>query len=106
MIKEEVIKLKDCWYSVEKDEFRKIRSGLLVERSPMDKRDPRLKIANTFTVMQHNVLNWRSNKESLLTYYLQLSPDIMLINSHGLRYEDSLKIPGYKVHKINTTNSL
>ena len=55
--------------------------------------------------MQHNVLSWRSNKESLISYYLEMSPDIILINSHGLHSDEALKIPGYKIHKINTLNS-
>ncbi len=36
------INLSNCWYSVEDDEFRKIRSGLIQERSPVPNRDPRL----------------------------------------------------------------
>ncbi len=30
-----------CWFSVENDEFRRIRSGLIKERSPIEDRDPR-----------------------------------------------------------------
>ncbi len=36
------IKLSNCWFSVEADEYRKIRSGLYQERSPVESRDPRL----------------------------------------------------------------
>ncbi len=37
------IKYKDdCWQKIERDEFRKIRSGLNKERSPIGGRDPRL----------------------------------------------------------------
>ncbi len=34
-----------------------------------------------------------------------MPPDIILINSHGLKSHEAFKIPGYKIHKINTSNS-
>lgn len=37
------INLSKCWFAVETDEYRKIRSGLVQERSPMEQRDPRLR---------------------------------------------------------------
>ena len=36
------INLSNCFFAVEEDEFRNIRSGLNQERSPMELRDPRL----------------------------------------------------------------
>lgn len=63
-------------------------------------------ISNTLTIIQHNVLHWKNNKESLITNYLETKPDIILTNSHGLKDTDSMKIPGYKCHKINTTQAL
>ena len=36
------IKLLNCWFSVEANEYRKIRSGLHQERSSLENRDPRL----------------------------------------------------------------
>ncbi len=56
--------------------------------------------------MQHNVLNWKTNKHSLIPNYVSCNPDIILINSHGLKSNEELKIPGYIVHKINYTESL
>ena len=61
---------------------------------------------NSFTIVQHNVLNWNTNKQSLLTNYLQTKPDIILINSHGLKNTEPLKIPGYKCHKVNSTETI
>ncbi len=52
--------------------------------------------------MQH----WNTNKQSLINYYLQISPEIILINSQGLKSEEFLKIPGYKTYKINTSSSI
>ncbi len=34
-----------------------------------------------------------------------MKPDIILINSHGLKSKKSLKIPGYRIYEINTTDS-
>ena len=34
------IKLNKCWFAIATDEFRKIRSGLEQERSPLESRDP------------------------------------------------------------------
>ena len=42
-IVDESIRLKDCWYAVDKHVFRKIRSGCIIERSPRQDRDPRLR---------------------------------------------------------------
>lgn len=51
--------------------------------------------------MQHNILNWRTNKNSLLTNYLKVALEIILINSHGLKFNEPMKISGYKTLKIN-----
>ena len=61
---------------------------------------------NKILIIQHNVLHWPTNKHSLIPYYLQENPDIILINSHGLKSDQSLKIPGYKTYKINTSEAL
>ena len=63
-------------------------------------------MTNTLTIIQHNVLNWQTNKTSLIDNYLKVSPDLILINSHGLKPMDSLKIPGYKTYKLNYSESL
>lgn len=56
-------------------------------------------------ILQHNALNWGTNKQSLIPYYVANNPDLILINSHGLKSNESLKIPGYKVHKVNYSES-
>ena len=53
-VKDGSIKLKNCWFSVEHDEFRRIRSGPAEERSPLDSRDPRLKKKKKTT--KHSVI--------------------------------------------------
>ena len=61
---------------------------------------------DTVTIIQHNVLHWKTNKTSLLNNYLSISPEIIAINSHGLKAQDSLKIPGYKTYKINSSQDI
>ena len=63
-------------------------------------------IINTLKIIQHNVLNWRTNKQSLITNYLEVKPEIILLNSHGLKSNESLKIPGYTCYKVNSEESL
>ncbi len=58
-------------------------------------------IINKLTITQHNVLNWNTNKYSLINYYLQVSPETILINSHGLKPEENLEIPSYKIYQIS-----
>ena len=57
-------------------------------------------------IIQHNVLFWKTRKNMLCNIYLDIDPDIILINSHGLLSNEPLKIPGYKIHKKNTTNTI
>lgn len=33
-------------------------------------------------------------------------PDIILINNYTLKATESLKIPGYRTHKMNSSNSM
>ncbi len=37
------LKLRSCWKPIGSDKFRKIRSGIQEERSPIEQRDPRIK---------------------------------------------------------------
>ena len=57
-------------------------------------------------VIQHNVLHWRTNKETLIINYLKHNPDILLLNSHGLKSEEQLKVPGFHCIKINYTEEV
>ncbi len=46
------------------------------------------------------------NEQTLLTpNYLANYPDLILLNSHGLKSNDFLNNPGYRVHKINYSES-
>lgn len=56
------------------------------------------------TVLQHNTLHWRTNKSNLIITYKTIDPDIILLNSHGVKNEEPLKIYGYTTYKINSSN--
>lgn len=57
-------------------------------------------------VIQHNVLRWRTRRHELSNIYRHANADILLINSHGVLSNESLKIPGYKTHtKIRQTHT-
>ena len=51
-------------------------------------------------------MHWRTNKNSLTDNYLKTNPDLILINSHGLKSTEPLKIPGYKTYRINYSQTL
>ncbi len=50
-------------------------------------------------------MNWRTNKNSLIENYLKTNLDL-IINSHGLKSTEQLKIPGYKTYKTNYSETL
>ena len=61
---------------------------------------------DSITILQHNVLHWKNRKNNLINTYLDLNPDIILINSHGLNEEENIKISGYNCYSKNIFNEL
>ena len=59
---------------------------------------------NKLIVVQHNVLHWATRKNELYNTYRQLDPDIILLNSHGVKDCDSLSLYTYTVYKKNYAN--
>ena len=59
---------------------------------------------DTITILQHNVLQWTNRKNNLTNTYLSLNPDIILINSHGLKDNENIKIRGYNSFTRNIFN--
>lgn len=59
---------------------------------------------NSIVILQHNTLHWETNKFNLTNTYLQINPDIILLNSHGVKTHDSLYIKGYTTYRKNNTN--
>ena len=61
---------------------------------------------NTIKIIQHNVQHWSSRRFDLINNYMQESPDIVLINSHGLPNHQNIKIPGYTCYQQNRSGEL
>ena len=60
----------------------------------------------TLNVLQHNVLSWEGRKLELSNIYRALDPHIILINAHGCRNSQDIKIYNYKVIINNVTNQI
>ena len=57
-------------------------------------------------ILQHNVQHWRTHRHQLVEIYRTVDPDVILINSHGLRNDEDLKIPGYRVMQHSQTQEV
>ncbi len=57
-------------------------------------------------IVQHNVLNWRNKKQTLTNVYKELELYIILINSHGLKPEENIKIYIYNTYLINSSEEM
>ena len=55
-------------------------------------------------IVQHNVRNWNSHKLTLTNLYKELNPDVILINSHGLKSTQNIKIYTYQTYLINSSD--
>ena len=60
-------------------------------------------MANSLSIFHQNVLNWSSNKESIIDSIYEVNPDIALINSTGTPDNKEIYIKGYKVLQTNET---
>ncbi len=58
---------------------------------------------HSITILQHNVMHWKTNKQSITLNILDVKPDIALLNNHGLKSNESLKLPENIIYKTNTT---
>ena len=61
---------------------------------------------DTLTILQHNVAHWKPNRYFLTNMYLHIDPDVILINSHGLKANERIKIYGYNTYIANSSNEL
>ena len=56
----------------------------------------------SLTVLQHNVLAWtKKRKFNLANQYLAHGPDVILLNSHGNKEKDRIKIFPYRFYQQN-----
>ncbi len=58
---------------------------------------------HSITILQHNVMHWKTNKQSITLNILDVKPNIALLNSHCLKSNESLKLPGCIIYRTNTT---
>ena len=56
-------------------------------------------------LIQYNVQHWKSHHQQLIEIYRTVNSDIILINSHGLRNDEDLKIPSYRVSQQSDVRS-
>ena len=57
---------------------------------------------STMKIIQQNVLKWTfSRRNELTNYYMKMDPDIILLNSTGLRGSERIKIFNYNVYQRN-----
>ena len=57
---------------------------------------------STIKIIQHNVLKWTfARRNELTNLYMTTDPDIILVNSTGLRDDNRIKIFNYNVYQQN-----
>lgn len=62
---------------------------------------------NSLKIVQHNVLAWTfQRKNELYNIYRTIDPDIILINAHGRKNEERIKLFTYNVYQRNTENEI
>ena len=53
------------------------------------------------SIVQHNVLNWKTHRIDLINVYNEINPDVILINSHGNKTNEKIKIFNYVTYQSN-----
>lgn len=59
---------------------------------------------DTIKILQQNVLNWGNRKFNLSGTYTHIDPEVILINSHGIKDNKSVHIRGYNRYRKNIYN--
>ena len=57
-------------------------------------------------IIQHNVRHWPTNKFCYYNTYKEIDPDIILLNEHGMKNEEKIKIFGYDMYQRNKSNEI
>ena len=58
-------------------------------------------MAFKLSIIQHNVLSWHKHKTNLTNIYNEIDPDLLLINSYGVKNDEKIKIFNYTVYQSN-----
>ena len=53
------------------------------------------------SILQNNVLNWKTPRIDLINIYIKIKPDVILINSHGNKSNEKIKIFKYVTYQSN-----
>ena len=62
---------------------------------------------NSLKIIQHNVMHWGyERRNELSNLYRETDPDIILLNSHGLKNENKIKIFQYNIYQSNKSGEL
>lgn len=62
-------------------------------------------MAPNITIVQHNVLAWTyARRNELNNIYQTIDPDVILINAHGMKEEQRMKLFQYNIYQKNTMN--
>ena len=56
------------------------------------------------TIVQINVNSWNSNKNSIVKMLQEVDADIALLNEHGCKEQQKIKIQNYSITQTNTLN--
>ena len=59
---------------------------------------------DTLKILQANVQHWQTNKITFYNNIRSEDPDILLLNEHGVRDNDKIKIYVYKTEWKNLSN--
>lgn len=58
---------------------------------------------DTIKILQHNVAHLKPYRSTLYHTYRTINPDVILLNSHGLKNSETIKLYGYTSYQINTS---
>ncbi len=70
-----------------------------MERGELRQRKTFKLITYNLKIIQHSILNSKTNKHTLVTNYITHNLDVISLNSHGLTSHDELKVPGYIIYR-------
>lgn len=59
-------------------------------------------INKTVTILQHNLRHWKTHKYAFYNIYKDYDPNIILLNEHGNKSTEKIKLFGYQVHQNMT----
>ena len=65
------------------------------------RKNPKVMTHINLSIVQHNVLKWKTHRIDLINVYNEINPDVILINSHGNKSNEKIKIFNYVTYQSN-----